>query len=462
MTLLVPLSSTAADSVDPDSSSSPLERTTGETAHPRSLKEIRASGYIRILTRNNATSFFIYRGHRMGFDYELGKRLAQSLGVRAQFVVPSAWGDLIPSLLRGEGDVIAGELTITPERSRQVAFSSPYLTTVERVVYAKKSPKVSAPEDLSGKKVLVRRSSSYFQTLTELNTRLTGSGKAPAELVDAPEDIETEALLEQLGTGEAPYSIADELLANLVAGAHQELVVGPAVSDKRELGWAVRPKDEELLAAINAMFRAEKKAPEFNILKRKYFDTPRQLTVREKTLVKGGALSPYDALIQSAARKYGLDWRFLAAQIYQESQFDPRRQSWCGAQGLFQLMPGTAKEVGVSDSFDPKQSIEGGTKYVGKLLKEFADVADPDERYKLALASYNCGSGHVRDAQALARSRHQPPDSWAVVRAAMLDLTKEKVHGRTQYGYCRCGEPVAYVQKITERYDAYRQMVPEP
>jgi membrane-bound lytic murein transglycosylase F len=436
----------------------PLDRPEGRP-ELRSLEQIKQSGVVRILVRNNATSFLIYRGHRMGFDYELGKRLAQSLGIRAQFVVPRTWDDILPALLRGDGDVVAGEMTATADRSAQVLFAQPYATTTERVVYSKKGSPVAAAEELSGKKVRLRRSSAYWQTLEALNRRLAEAGKASIELDPAPEDAETEDLLDAVARGDVAYTIADELLAKPAVAARPQLVLGPALGDPRPLAWAVRPGAADLAAAIDAMFKAEKKGPEFNVWKKQYFETPRQLAARQNAAFdKSGKISPYDKLITASAKKYGFDWRLVAAQVYQESQFDPKRTSWCGAQGLFQIMPDTAKLLGIDDPFDPAQGIEGGCRYMSKLIKMFDDVADPAERYKLALAAYNCGPGHVQDARSILQARHEPAETWAEVRPAMLELSQEKVHGQTRYGYCRCTESVAYVQKILERFDGYKQL----
>src|SRR5881227_2373619 len=112
-----------------------VSRASGRPDHPRTLEEIVRSGYIRVLTRNNDTSFFIYRGHRMGFDYELGKKLAQRLGIRVDMVVTDRWNDMVPLLLKGEGDVIAAEVTVTEERRNQVLFVQPWGRTREVVVY---------------------------------------------------------------------------------------------------------------------------------------------------------------------------------------------------------------------------------------------------------------------------------------------------------------------------------------
>lgn len=445
-----------------DLQDAPLDRTSGQAMKPRTLAEIKQSGYLRVLVRNNSTSFFIYRGHRMGFDYELGKRLAQQLGIRAMFVVPRAWSDIIPALLRGEGDVIAGEMTVTPERAKQVRFAEPYLSTTEVVVYRQGAPAIRTPDDLAGKAVRVRRSSSYWGTLEALSQKLVAAGKPAIALEAAPEEQETDDLLDEVDHGKVAITVADSLIAKQVSAYLEHLELGPALTEARPLAWAVRPEQTDLAAEVDKLFKAEKKLPEFNILKRKYFEADREFRKRGKeTVGTPGSLSPYDALIQKASQKYGYDWRLVAAQIYQESRFDPQRKSWCGAQGLFQIMPTTARELGIQDPFDPNQGIEGGLKYMARITKHFEDVPDPVERYKLALAGYNCGPGHVDDARALLKSQHKPAETWAEVKDAMLALSKEKVHGATKFGYCRCGEPVDYVRHITERYDGYRQLVPD-
>ena len=309
----------------------------------------------------------------------------------------------------------------------------------------------------------VRKSSSYWETLRVLSDKLKASGKPAITITPAPEDAETDDLLDQVEHGELAITVADALIAQQVAAAMDKLVVGPALTDARSLAWAVRPDQQDLAGEVDKLFKTEKKQPEFNILKRKYFEDDRDAKKRVEAVEggSGGSLSPYDPMIQKAAAKFGYDWRLVAAQIYQESRFDPHRKSWCGAQGLFQIMPTTAKDLGIQDPYDPQQGVEGGLKYMARLTKHFEDVPDAVERYKLALAGYNCGPGHVDDARHILKDRGQKADTWEQVRVAMLELSKEKVHGGTHYGYCRCTEPVDYVRHITERYDGYRQLIPE-
>ena len=149
---------------------------------------------------------------------------------------------------------------------------------------------------------------------------------------------------------------------------------------------------EKFYCEINDWLARIKKTEEFDILYAKYYKNKyrsRRLAKAKEKLEKG-QLSAYDELIKQQAERLGWDWRLLTAVVYQESQFDPEAESWAGAQGLLQLMPATAKELGVTKPLDIEQNIDGGARYLRKMLDRFGgDV-------KLALAAYNAGPGTVR------------------------------------------------------------------
>ena len=440
-----------------------ISRASGRPDHPRALEEIVKSGYIRVLTRNNDTSFFIYRGHRMGFDYELGKRLAQKLGIRVDMIITSGWADMVPELLKGEGDVIAAEMTVTEERKKQVLFAEPWGKTHEVVVWKDGTTPIKTLDDLDGKEVHVRQASSYFETLTALNEKLEATGKKQVSIKPVPDEMETEAVLQAVSHGEMLYTVADSLLADIHAATFPDLRIGPALNEDRDVAWAVRPGDTKLQKVIDELLKELKRKPDFNIMKKKYFEADRTLRSERKDKFyasETGTLSPYDPIVVKYSQQHDFDWRLVAAQIYQESHFDPSRKSWVGAQGLFQIMPATAKGLGISDSTDPEQSIRGGLKYMQQLSDHYKDIADPIERYRFALAAYNSGFGHVDDARKLSREAGKDATKWREVAGFLLKLADRKFAAKARFGYCRGSEPVDYVRHIDERYTGYAQLVP--
>ena len=175
-------------------------------------------------------------------------------------------------------------------------------------------------------------------------------------------------------------------------------------------------------------------------------------------------ISKYDNIIKESAKKIGWDWRFLCSQVYQESRFDPKAKSWAGAGGLIQLMPATAKEVGVSDSFNPKQNISGGVRYLNKMRDKFENVGDSIQRVKFTLAAFNCGAGHVFDAMRLAEKNGKNPNIWDEnVEEYILKLADKKYYldEVVRYGFVRGREPYNYVKDIFLRYEHYKQFIKE-
>lgn len=435
------------------------ERFTGD------LNEIRERGVLRVLTRNNPVTYFLYRGEPAGFDYELARAAAEELGVRLEMVVAPSRDALIRWLREGRGDVIAASLTITPEREAEVAFSRPYLYVDEVLVQPSASEaKLTSPADLKGRKVHVRASSSYHQTLLALREK-----HGPFDIVLEPENLETELLVDRVGTGEIPLTVADShiLGAELVYRDDVEAAFplaepGPdGERPQKSIAFAVRKENPELRAFLDGYVKKMYRGTHYNMWRKRYFENKRQISRAKERVAVSGRISPYDDLIQRYSTRYGMDWRLMAAQAYQESRFDPNARSWVGALGLFQVMPSTGKSLGFTRLEDPEEGTHAGILYMYRTLGQLAPEIPFKHRLRFALAAYNAGLGHVLDARRLAREQGLDPNKWfGNVEKTMLLLQKPEYYRRARHGYCRGSEPVKYVSEIQSRYVQFVKALP--
>lgn len=410
---------------------------------------------LRMLTRNNAMTYFIHRGRQLGFEYELLQRFADEQGLRLEIVIPPSHDDLIPWLRQGRGDVIAAAMTVTPERAREVAFSRSYLAVDEMVVVRPDSP-VERLADLAGRAVHVRRSSAFYPRLAALQEG-TGFTFDPA-----PEDMETEEILARVESGEWEVAVADSNLLEVEQRLGSDLRGAFSLGTGR-LAWAVREDNPRLLAALDAFLVRHRKSRFFNVVRSKYFENERMLERGRGAWRsdRSGRISPWDDVLREAAAAHSLDWRLVAALMYTESGFDPSSRSWAGAVGLMQLMPATAHSLGLRDLRDPEGSIRAGAAYLRHLVDRFEPDLPLAARLRFALAAYNVGYEHVRDARRLAARMGWSPDRWQgnVARALVL-LERPEYHRDARFGYCRGSAAVAYVRNVEQLYRVYAEIVP--
>jgi membrane-bound lytic murein transglycosylase F len=247
-------------------------------------------------------------------------------------------------------------------------------------------------------------------------------------------------------------------VARLNRRYYPEITIGFPIADEEALGWAVRKGNAALRAEINRFWESVKTDGTFEKLHQKYYSGVHQFDYVD--LVRFHAalssrLPKYEAVIRREARRYGFDWRLIAAAIYQESHFNPRARSHTGVRGLMQLTLDTAAEMGVDNRLDPEASIQGGVKYMAQLYDRFDDIAGRD-RMLFTLASYNVGYGHVRDAQQIARDKGLPPDKWGSLKETLPLLRLRAYYGKTRHGYARGTEPVRFVTRILTYYDILR------
>lgn len=437
------------------------------------LTEIKNEGVLRVITTYSSTSYFLYKGQAMGYEYDLLKRFSKHLGVNLDIRVSNDLDTMFTQLLNGEVDLIAHGLTITNQRKERVNFSD-YLYLTHQVLVQRKPDdwrkmkwsKLQASLihdviELIGDTVSVLDHSSYLTRLANLSDEIGGE----IYIDTVPGNFSTDKVIEMVANGKIKYTVADNNIATLSASYYPELDVSVPVSFSQRMAWAVRPQSKDLLQELNNWIGEMKKGVEYYAIYNKYFKNERDFRRRSNSeyfSLNTNRISEFDDLIQASADTLGWDWRLLASMIFQESKFNPNLESWAGAKGLMQLMPETADKYGVTDRSDPKESIEAATRIIRVLWDRFEDIPDTTQRIKFTMASYNCGYGHVVDARTLARKDKLDPKVWdGNVAESMLKLSYPENYNKSfiKSGYVRGVEPFTYVKQVFDRYDNYIQFI---
>ena len=397
---------------------------------------------VRVLTTYSRTQFFIDRGNPRGTAYDQGKLLeadlnkrfgTAKLAINVQFVTLSR-DELIPALLAGKGDIVMANFTVTPERQALVDFTAPWITGVDEIVVtAPNSAPLQTVDDLSGRDVFVRQTSSYYQSLVDLNTRFAREGKKPVTLTPAPEEFEDEDLLEMANAGLVDTLVVDNHKAWFWQRVWPKLKLYPSITLRTggEIAWAIRKDSPKLRAALNG-FLATNGADSLNarmIFRRYLLNTQ---YVKGATADQGRKrFQALVALFRKYGDRYDMDWMLMAAQGYQESRLDHNARSQVGAIGVMQVMPETGQELKVGDIAQLEPNIHAGVKYIRSIVDRYYAKEPMDDVNKMlfAFAAYNAGPARIRQLRREASERSLDPNVWFnnVERVASERIGRETV-----------------------------------
>ncbi len=435
------------------------------------LDLIRQKGRLVVAADYNSTSYFIYRGQPMGYQYQMLQELANYLDLRLDLQVSSDIGETFEQLNDGEIDLIAINLTVTADRKKQVAFTYPHTQTRQVLVqrmpdnYRRLNPMqlqdslIRNQLDLGGKSVYVQKGSVYAERLGTLANEIGSE----INIIQVP--VESEQLIQMVAKGEIEYTVADENVASVNKTYYPQLDIKTAISFPQNLAWAVRKDADELRSEIDTWLMDFRKTSRYAVIYNKYFRNQHTVNMvsSDYYILGSGKISRYDDIVKRESERIGWDWRLISSMIYQESRFNPKAESWAGAYGLMQLMPATAGRFGVSRNSGPESHIRAGISFIKWLDKRFEDeITDPVERTKFVLAAYNIGKGHVDDARRLAEKYGNDPNVWeGSVEKWLLNKSQPKYYRDpvVKYGYARGIETTNYVTQVTERYEHYRNIL---
>lgn len=426
------------------------------------LPQMKDSGELVVLTLNSSTSYFNYRGEPMGFQYELAEQFARSLGVKLRMETAKNTHDLVHKLLTGEGDLIAYNLPITKEFKDSVEFCGEDIITHQVLVQrnSNKVPPLQNVTELIGKEVYVKPG-KYLDRLINLDKELGGG-----ILIHKVENdsVTTEDLIMQVSNGTIDYAVCDNDLAKLNKTYYPNLNISMPISFDQRASWAVRKTSPLLAAAATQWHRENMTSPSYRASSKRYFEISKRIPHGSILSIQKGKISHYDELFKKYAKEIDWDWRLLASLTYTESNFDTTAVSWAGAKGLMQLMPRTARAMGVPAGMEqnPEESIKAAVKYIAATANSFRRIPDPDERIKFILAAYNAGIGHITDAMALAEKYGKNKYIWDnnVADYILLKSNEEYFNDPLcKNGYFRGVETFKFVKEVISRGEVYKSKI---
>jgi len=429
------------------------------------LPEILQKGKLTVLAENSSTSYFIYKGKKMGFEYEILKLFAEEMGVELEIKVVQNLDSLISLLNRGEGDLIACNYTVTRERNKVISFSTPFLQSQQVLVQRKpqgwekmneeewKAMMLNNPAQLAKKNIQVWQNSSYYERLVHLQEEIGDT----IYFEGLQGNIGGEELIEMVSDGIIDYTITEDNVAQVNGQFFDNLYTGLELSVEQRLAFGLRKTSHLLKVKLDEWLIDFMEKSTYKYIKRKYFESPKfsKNARTDYTSLNGKSISQFDALFKQAAEKTGWDWRLLAAISYQESKFNPSALSFGGAYGMMQFMPNTGPHYGVYPDSPPEVQILGGAKKLKADEKFWTDVTDDFERKKFAMASYNAGRGHIKDAQRLAKKHGLNPLIWDDnVEKMLLNLSKQEYYQDevVRHGMMRSKITYRYVNEVMKRY----------
>ncbi len=414
-------------------------------------------GFVRMLTVYNPVLFSYDGVDRKGLAIEVAQALEKHLlkasggkpGSLHVVTIPVARDDLLPFLLAGKGDVVMANLTITPERQALVDFTdATYPGVDELVVTGPAAPNVTSLDDLVATELHIRKSSSYFEHLSELNQSRKAAGQPAIPIVAADERLEDYDLLEMVNVGLIPAVIVDSHKAALWNQVYEDIVVHEDLAVHRDgnIAWALRKESPKFRKLLNAFVKDARKGTLLgNVLLKRYLGTTRWID----NVRSGKARERYEEtvkLIKKYAGQYDFDWLMITAQGYQESKLDQSVRSEAGAVGIMQVLPTTAADpnVGIEGIDEVGPNVHAGVKYL-RFLKDryFSDPEiSPLDQMLFTFAAYNAGPGNIAKARRRAVKMGLDPNRWF----GQVEIAAARAISR---------EPVIYVRNIYKYYVAY-------
>lgn len=410
------------------------------------MKDLLRQDKLIVLTLNSQTTYYLGTDDEpAGFEYDLTKALADSLNVEVEYKVLDNIEDLLNAINSGEGHIAAAGLTRTDTREQKYLFGPDYKEVQQQVVCHRQSILPNDTSDLINRSILVVADSSYEEALQEQQQDY------PELKWETTSELSAEQILEKLVSKEVDCTIVDSNVFSLNHRYYPDLKEAFPFSEEQSLAWVLPPDSAAFKQYINDWFEKTESSSALNIIDERYYGYVDMFDFYNNHIylkrIKS-RLQEYGSAFREVAEQYQIPWTLLAAQSYQESNWNPEALSHTGVRGLMMLTEATAKAIGIKKRTDPHQSIKGGAKYLNQMLKKVPEDVAAEDRIWFALAAYNIGFAHLLDARKLASELGKNPSTWLDVKEVFPLLSQKKYYKNLKYGYARGMEPVRYIDRI--------------
>jgi len=421
------------------------------SSSPALLEQILEKRELRVVTRDSPVAYVIGPDGPSGPEFDLVQTFADELGVTLVVETVGSVSEIVPRLLTGRAHMAAAGLSITKSRQEYLNFGHPYETVDMQLIYRVGTGKPRSIEGLMGRSIEVLASSSHsdmMASLAEVYPGLEWTENADAEVAD---------LLRKVAAGKLDFTIADSTDFNIQRNFHPDLRVALELEIGEPLAWAFsKESGNSLLArADNFLIAAERRGLLAQVHDRYYGHTKKFDYVGTRNFIRHyeSRLPRYREMFEQAGADWGVDWRLLAAIGYQESHWRSQAVSPTGVRGIMMLTQDTAKYLGIDDRIDPRNSIFGGAQFYARQTERIADAVGEPDRTWMALAAYNVGFNHIKDARLIVDWQGGNRDTWVDLSKALPLLAQKNWYTRVPYGYARGWEPVLYVNNIRAYYE---------
>lgn len=404
---------------------------------------------LNVVLLNSPSTYYIGINEPQGFEYDLLKAYADYLGVELNITTAHTVKEAIELSKNPNIHITSASITRTPLREQRFNFGPSYFEVQEQVICNRSMlGRRSFPrdvEDLEGLRIIVGDDTSYKDTILDL--------QEDGYEINATfsSDYSTEELLDMVSKHEIDCTIADSNIYSINLRYFPEMALAFTISQREQLAWILADNSKKLKANMYTWLNEFNNKGKLAELKDHYYSyvlffdyyNTKMFYKRIKT-----RLPKYKKYFQEAGTRFGIAWTLLASISYQESHWNPNAKSFTGVRGLMMLTKNTAKLLGVKNRLNPKESIVGGTRHIKQMLKFVPEEVTGENRLKFALAAYNIGLGHVKDAQSLAKRIGLNHNTWNDLKRVLPLLSQKKYYRTLKFGYARGEEPVRYVEAI--------------